>query len=336
MPLSSPSPRAAIVGISGPRLTSDETALLEALSPVGVILFARNVVDPVQVLALTTDLRRILPAQAVIMVDQEGGRVARLRPPLWAAHPAAAAIGLLYDRDHAAGLRAAWLQGVLIGAQCAAAGFDVVCAPVLDVRVAGASEVVGDRAFGTDAEAVAALGGAMIDGMLAAGVQPVAKHAPGHGRGMVDSHLGLPEVDSVSAADLLPFQRNACVPWLMTAHMRYRQQDAAKPATLSAAIITEMIRGRIAFEGVLVSDDLAMGALTGEPDARAIAALAAGCDVALYCPGDAPGTQAVLAACPPLTVIAVHRIAAARALAAARHLALDPAAMETERARLLA
>ncbi len=336
MPLSEPGPRAAIVGVSGPRLTADETALLEAMPPAGVILFGRNVADPAQVLALTTDLRRILPAQAAILVDQEGGRVARLRPPGWTAHPVAGAIGALYDRDRAAGLRAAWLQGALIGSQCAAAGFDVVCAPVLDVRAPGASEVVGDRAFGTDAQAVAALGGAMIEGMLAAGVQPVAKHAPGHGRGMVDSHLALPEVESVDAADLLPFQRNAGVPWLMTAHMRYRQQDPANPATLSAAIIAEVIRGRIAFAGVLVSDDLAMGALTGEPDARAAAALAAGCDVALYCPGDARGTRAVLAACPALSAIAVHRIATARALAAARHLALDPAAMETERALLLA
>ncbi len=327
-----PTVSAAIIGIAGPDLAADEAALLRACNPAGVILFRRNVVDGAQLRALTTALRAALPAGAVVMVDQEGGRVARLRPPHFGAHPPAGAIGALYGRDRARGLRAAWLTGALIGVECAAHGLDAVCAPVLDLRLEGASDVIGDRAFAAEPAVVARLGRAMAAGLLAAGVQPVGKHAPGHGRARVDSHRALPEVDTNDVeADLLPFAGNADLPWMMTAHIRYRAWDAARPATLSPVVIGEIIRGRMGFRGVLVSDDLAMAALTGTPAARACAALAAGCDVALYCPGAAAGNAAVLQAVPAVTAAAAGRLVAARALALRRRLALDPAALRTER-----
>ena len=326
---------AAIVGVSGPALLPAEAALLRAQAPAGVILFARNVVEPVQLQALTAELRRILPDGAVLMVDQEGGRVARLRPPHWRLHPPAARIGEVFLAHTASGLRAAWLTGALIGLDCAASGLNVVCAPVLDLRLPGASDVVGDRSFGCDPHAVARLGGAMAQGLLAAGVQPVIKHLPGHGRALLDSHLALPEVADIDADDLIPFVANADLPWAMTAHVLYRGQDAVQPATLSSAIIGGVIRDRIGFDGLLCSDDLAMNALRGLPAERAQAALAAGCDLALYCPGDAAGNAGVLDACPPPTAAALRRLHSAAALAQSRAIALDAAQLAAERDMLL-
>ncbi len=329
-----PQTRAAIVGIAGPALTPGEAALFRAHPPAGIILFRRNIQDQAQLRLLTAALRAVLPRDAVLMLDQEGGRVARLRPPHWAAHPPCGAIGAL---PPARALRAAWLQGAVIGHQCAQAGFDTVCAPVLDRRLPGASDVIGDRAFAESPELVARLARAMAAGLLAAGVQPVGKHAPGHGRASVDSHLALPTVTANDLdADLLPFAANPDLPWLMTAHILYPAWDPTRPATLSPAIIQQLIRGRIAFQGVLVSDDLAMHALEGPPEARATAALEAGCDLALYCPGDPEGTQAVLSAVPPLTQATTARLAAARATAAQRAIPLDAPALAAERAALLA
>jgi beta-N-acetylhexosaminidase len=323
--------------VSGPVLSEDEAALLRALPPAGAILFRRNVVDPAQFAALTTALHRALPRGAPILVDQEGGRVARLRPPHWRAHPPAGVIGELHARDAAGGLRAAWLTGALIGLDCASAGIDVACAPVLDLRLPGTHDVIGDRAYAADPASVAALGGAMAAGLLAAGVQPAGKHAPGHGRARVDSHLAPPVVDDADLeADLVPFVANADLPWMLTAHIRYTTLDPERPATLSPSIIEDIIRGRIGFAGVLATDDLAMRALSGTPAARAVAALGAGCDVALYCPGDAAGTRAVLSACPPLTDAAQRRLQAARARAAAGRTELDSDTLAAERDRLLA
>ena len=236
-----------------------------------------------------------------------------------------------------AGLRAAWLTGALIGLDCAAAGFDVVAAPVLDLAIPGAHAVIGDRALAEEPLAVARLGRAFAAGLLAAGVQPVGKHAPGHGRARVDSHFALPRVEANDLdADLLPFALNADLPWAMSAHIVYPAWDAALPATLSPTVIETIIRGRIGFEGVLVTDDLAMKALAGVPADLARQALAAGCDVALYCSGDFAPTAELLARCPPLTAAATARLASARALAARRRLALDGAALAAERDRLLA
>lgn len=283
-----------------------------------------------------TQLRAVLPPTAVLMVDQEGGRVARLRPPQWTAHPPAGDIGALFGIDPRAGLRAAWLTGALIGAECREAGFDVACAPVLDRRMPGAAAVIGDRSYGEDPATVVRLARAMAAGLLAAGVQPVGKHAPGHGRALVDSHLALPVVEANDLdADLLAFAASTDLPWMMTAHILFPAWDDERPATLSPYIIRDVIRGRLGFGGVLVSDDLAMQALDGDPASRAAACLAAGCDVALYCPGDAEGTAAVLRTVPGLTDAAIARLAAAAALAQTRRLALDPAALRAERSTTL-
>lgn len=324
------------MGIAGPVLSPAETALFETHPPAGVILFGRNVVDPGQLRVLTAALHAVLP-EADLMVDQEGGRVARLRPPHWHGHPPAAALGALFAARPAAGLRAAWVTGALIGWDCRQAGFSVVAAPVLDLAVPGAHDVVGDRAFGGDPVDVARLGRAMANGLLAAGMVPVGKHAPGHGRVRVDSHLSLPQVDHTDlSADFQPFALNVDLPWLMTAHIVYNAIDAAAPATLSAMVIRDVIRGQIGFAGVLVSDDLAMKALSGSPADLATQALAAGCDVAVYCSGDLPLTRALLQTCPTLTPDALARLAAGRALARTCRMDLDAVALAHERSGLLA
>lgn len=328
--------KAAIVGIAGPTLTATEAVLFRAHPPAGVILFARNVETPAQLAALTHALRQACPPGAALMIDQEGGRVARLRPPHWRAHPPAAAIGTLFAANPRAGLRAAWLTGALIGLQCQSAGFDLVAAPVLDVPVAGAHDVIGDRAFALDPRTVARLGSAAAAGLMAGGVIPIGKHAPGHGRARVDSHLALPRVDANDLDnDLLPFATNAHLPWLMTAHIVYAAFDPISPATLSAPLINQVIRGRLGFRGVLVTDDLAMRALSAEPATRATQALAAGCDLALYCPGDPDGTRAVLEACPDITPDTQARMATARAMVRQRRLPLMAEHLAAERDRLL-
>ncbi len=329
--------RAAIVGLAGPTLGTEEAALLRQHRPAGVILFARNVRDPLQLAVLIKSVRDVLPAHGVVTVDQEGGRVARLRPPCWRTHPAAARLGELFKYDQLAGERATWLTGALIGLECADAGFDVVCAPVLDLQVPGAHQVVGDRAYSTEPSVVARLGRAMADGLLASGVQPVAKHAPGHGRAAVDSHLDLPRVETGQdlTDDMRPFALCAGLPWMMTAHILYAGLDADCPATLSATVIRQAIRGRIGFQGVLVSDDLAMNALTGSPGERAAHAVAAGCDLALHCSGVLSDTLDVLQSCPDITDAALARLATARGMAAAARQFLDGATLADERNALL-
>jgi len=300
-----------------------------------VILFSRNVVDPTQLRALTAAIRAALPPDAVIAVDQEGGRVARLRPPHWRAHPPAAAIGAL---SREAGLRAAWLTGALIGADCAEAGISLVCAPVLDLRVPGASDVIGDRAYASNPAAVAALGAAMAEGLLAAGVQPVAKHAPGHGRALLDSHHALPSIPAAASLDpdTAPFAACTWLPWMMTAHLLYLGLDPDRPGTLSPLVIEHVIRGRIGFGGVLVSDDLAMRALSGTPGALAAAAIQAGCDLALHCTGVLDESTDVLRSVPHLPPRSLARMRAGAARAAASRISLHPGALAAERDRLLA
>ncbi len=323
--------RAAIVGVSGLGLGADEAALLRAMGPAGVILFGRNVAEPAQVRGLIASLREVLPDGAVVAVDQEGGRVARLRPPGWRAHPAAGVIGA---SEHAE--RAAWLTGALIGLDCVEAGFDLVCAPVLDLRVGGASGAVGDRSFGSDPGLVARLGGAVVAGLSAAGAMAVGKHAPGHGRALVDSHFELPVVAAAVSleGDIAAFAGCVGLAWLMTAHLLYLGVDAARPGTLSARVIGEVIRGRIGFGGVLVSDDLAMKALTGSPDALAGACVAAGCDVALHCTGVLAESAAVLRGVPFVSDAGLERMAAARGMV--RPQMLDGDGLAAERERLFA
>lgn len=326
-----------MLGIAGPALSAKEAALFRALPPAGVILFARNVADPVQLTHLTEALREVLPPGAVLMVDQEGGRVARLKPPHWRAHPPSAAIGAVYRRDREAGRRAAWLQGALIGLECRTAGFDVVAAPVLDRRIPAAHEVIGDRAFAENPEAVGELGAAMAEGLLATGVLPVMKHLPGHGRAEADSHRELPRVTTADLDDdFRPFAMNRGLPWAMTAHILYTALDAARPATLSPVVIGRVIRERIGFSGVLISDDLAMGALAGVPDGRAAAAIAAGCDLALFCSGEFAANEAVLRRVPDVSAETAARMHVGAERARAERRELDAAALAAEREKLLA
>ena len=326
MPIDPPV-KPVIAGIAGASLRPDEAALFRHFPPAGIILFARNIETPVQLGRLMEQLRRVLPRDAVRMVDQEGGRVARLRPPHWRAHPPGAALKTV---------RRAWLTGVLIGLDCARAGFNCAAAPVLDLSIPGAHDVIGDRALGTDPEDIARLGRAFAAGLMAAGIQPVGKHAPGHGRAEADSHLALPVVMGNDLdADILPFARNADLPWLMTAHIVYPTLDPDRPATLSPTIIRGIIRGRIGFQGVLVTDDLAMKALEGAPADLACEALAAGCDIALYCSGDFALTEALLAQAPHITDITRARLTWAREKAQGRRIDLNEEALARERDRAL-
>ncbi len=327
--------KAAIVGIAGPTLLPDEAALFRAFPPAGAILFGRNVASPRQMAILMADLRRVLPPDAVYMVDQEGGRVARLRPPHWHSLPPARHLGHLFERSPRAALRAAWLTGAIVGVDCRAAGFTATAAPVLDLSVPGAHDVIGDRALAESPTAVARLARAVAAGIATAGIQAVGKHAPGHGRARVDSHLSLPRVEANDLdADLLPFARNADLPWMMTAHIVYPTFDPILPATLSERVVGQIIRGRMGFEGVLVTDDLAMKALSGTPADLAQQALVAGCDIALYCSGEYAPTEALLRACPDVSEATSRRLQTARAWAARQYVPLDPAALVAERDRL--
>ena len=302
--------RAAILGLSGPRLTAAEAALWRLFPPLGAILFARNIQNPEHLRALTNDIRDVLGAAAPILIDQEGGRVARLNPPHWEAFPAAAQ----FEAQPEVAQRA---SAYLLGAMCRAAGLDVVCAPVLDLRLPGAHQVIGDRAFSSAPEEVTRLGAACIAGLHAAGCIPVIKHIPGHGRALADSHHELPRVAvDVEALDedIAPFRALAgSGAWAMTAHVLYEAWDDRLPATISPVVIQNVIRGEIGFDGLLITDDLAMGALAGMANDLAEAALSAGCDVVLHCSGQLEDTAALLADCPVLSDDALRRLALADA-----------------------
>ncbi len=281
-------PRAVIFGCAGLRLEPAEYDFFRASNPLGFILFARNCDSPGQLSRLVADLRSAVDRpDAPILIDQEGGRVIRMGAPHWRRPPAAGAIGALAERDRAVGCRAAWLNARLIAADLCHVGIDVCCLPVLDMHLARASSVVGDRAFSADIESVAELGRAAAEGLLAGGVLPVIKHIPGHGRATSDSHHALPKVDAsvreLESSDFLPFRALNDMPIGLTAHVCYQALDADLPGTLSAKVIAAAIRGSIAFDGLLLSDDLSMQALSGTLGERAEAALAAGCDVALHC-----------------------------------------------------
>lgn len=329
--------KAAIIGLAGPELTREERALLVHAPPAGIILFARNIGGPRALAALIGDLREVAGPDLLLLVDQEGGRVARLRPPAWRAHPAAGAIGAVWRRDPARGQRLAFVTGALIGLDCAGAGFDVACAPVLDLGRAETTAAIGDRAFGADPAQVAVLGMALADGLLAAGIQPVGKHAPGHGWARADSHAELPRVPRGCdlAPDVAVFSACNQLPWLMTAHVLYEAIDPACPATLSPTVIGGIIRDLIGFGGVVVSDDLAMGALAGPAGARAAGALAAGCDLALHCSGELAENREVLQSVPDLSAETRARLRAARLRVAEARMRLDGPALAAEQDALL-
>jgi beta-N-acetylhexosaminidase len=274
-----------ITGLSGPALLDAERAFLEDAQPLGLILFARNIETPEQVAALVEDCRAILGPKCWVLIDQEGGRVARLRPPHWHERPAASRLGALPLNLAEEG---AYLAARLMAHDLYELGINVDCHPVLDIPAPGGHAVIGDRAFGTDADTVTRLGDAACQGLLDGGVLPVIKHIPGHGRAPADSHERLPVVDAAPeelAGDFAPFAALSTAPIAMTAHVVYSAYDQENPATLSSSVIREVIRGRIGFEGVLLSDDLTMNALSGGMAARAEAAFQAGCDVVLHCNG---------------------------------------------------
>lgn len=334
-------PRAAIVGIVGPVLEAAEHELLLALPPAGVILFQRNCADRRQLRALTASLRALAPDRALpIFIDQEGGRVMRLRPPHWRSLPAAGDIGRLAAADGAAGQEAARLLGRLIAHDLREVGIDIACAPVLDVAAAGMTEAIGSRAFAADPHLVAALATAFAEGLLAGGVAPMIKHLPGHGRAVVDSHLELPVVDASLAVlrrtDFVPALGLAGLPFAMTAHVVYPALDPVRPATTSPTVIARIIRGELGVQGLLLSDDLAMQALSGEPADRAMAALDAGCDLALFCPGRLDQSRAVLQAVPPLAASLQARLEGTMAALAARQVEpFDAAGAEARLSELM-
>ena len=281
------SPRACILGCQGQRITAEERAFFRDVKPWGFILFARNVASVDQTRALTDELREATGDEAtLVFVDQEGGRVQRLKPPLARLRPPAARFGELYARDPDAGLEATFLNHRLMAAELSAAGIDADCVPCLDLRHPETHAVIGDRAFGEDASTVAALGRAALDGMLAGGVAPVIKHMPGHGRATADSHLETPRVSTpvevLEATDFEPFRALADAPMGMTGHITFPQIDPEASATQSRHVIQTIIRGWIGFDGLLMTDDLSMKALGGDHAARTRGAIQAGCDVALY------------------------------------------------------
>jgi beta-N-acetylhexosaminidase len=334
-----PPRRAAVVGVAGTRLDARERDLFQDQRPLGFILFARNCDHPAQLRALVGELRvAIDDPDALVLIDQEGGRVARLRPPHWPARPAAGSLGRLALIDQAAGDEAAHLHARLIAADLTPLGITVDCAPVLDLALPGHTAAIGDRALAADPTLVARLGQAMIDGFLAGGVLPVIKHLPGHGRAQSDSHLELPVVEASAAtlrtSDWLPFQACREAPLAMTGHLLFPALDALRPATLSATIIAEVVRGEIGFDGALFSDDLSMGALHGTLGERAVGALEAGCDIALHCNGDFAEMALVLAAAGPLEGLALARVERARARRQPPS-PFDPAAGEARLAELL-
>ncbi len=310
-------PLAVIFGLAGTALGEAERRFFADVRPLGFILFARNCESPEQVRALVRALRETVEREtAPVLIDQEGGRVARLGPPHWRKAPAAGRFGALARRAPEAAEEAARLNARLLAAELLDLGITVDCAPVLDVRARDGHDVIGDRAFSDDPEIVARLGRAAVDGFLAGGVAPAIKHMPGHGRARADSHHALPVVDAPLEAlrrcDFAPFRALADAPWGMTAHVAYAALDPL-PATVSARVIDAVIRGEIGFDGVLVSDDLAMEALSGALGARAAAALAAGCDVVLHCSGALDAMREIAAAARPLDEAALERLAAAEA-----------------------
>ncbi|MGE0210455.1 MAG: beta-N-acetylhexosaminidase [Parvibaculaceae bacterium] len=312
---------AFICGCRGPELTGAEIEFLRSAKPWGFILFKRNCETPEQIRTLTDAFRAAVGRRdAPVLIDQEGGRVQRLGPPLWRRYPPAAAFGRLHAAEPLRALRAAWLVTRLLAEDLRKAGITVDCLPVLDIPQPGSHDIIGDRAYATDVAVASLLARSAMQGLLAGGVLPVIKHIPGHGRATADSHLSLPVVGATRSeleqTDFPPFAALSDAPMAMTAHVVYTAIDPDAPATLSKALIESVIRRDIGFNGLLMSDDLSMQALSGSLGERTKGALAAGCDVALHCNGNLDEMREVAAAAGPLRGAALAR--ARRALKALR------------------
>jgi beta-N-acetylhexosaminidase len=315
--------RAFIAGCSGLTVTDDEIVFFRAAEPWGFILFKRNIESPGQVRTLTQALRETVGREnAPILIDQEGGRVQRMGPPHWPVYPPGRAYGRIAGDDPLFRREIARLGARLMAHDLRESGINVDCAPVLDVPVEGAHDVIGDRAYARDPETVAVLGRAAAEGLIAGGVLPVIKHVPGHGRAGADSHHALPVVhasrEDLERQDFMPFRHLADMPLAMTAHVVYTALDPDRPATTSPRVVQDVIRDHMRYDGLLVSDDLSMNALAGSLAERAAAAFAAGCDVALHCNGRLDEMDAVASETPELAGEAKRRTEAA--LARTRHI----------------
>ena len=309
--------QAAFYGLAGLALSDDERSFFRDSEPAGFILFRRNCEKPEQLLRLTDSLRELSGRDDVpILIDQEGGRVARMRPPQWPAFPAAEKFAKLYRLAPSSAIEAARANARALALMLQSAGINVNALPLLDVRQEGASDIIGDRALGSEPMQVAALGRAVLDGMASAAVVGIIKHMPGHGRALVDSHKELPVVSASAQEleiDLEPFERLSSAPMGMTAHVVYSAWDPDRPSSMSPVVIRDIIRERIGFDGLLMSDDLGMEALKGDFASRAAGVVAAGCDVALHCSGKMDEMLAVSSAVPALSAQGHDRLARAMA-----------------------
>jgi beta-N-acetylhexosaminidase len=329
-----------IFGLSGLTLTPDERDFFRDAEPLGYILFKRNCVDRAQMLALTDSLRELTGrADVPILIDQEGGRVARMQPPEWPAFPAAEAFDRLYDVAPISAIEAVRANAHALGLMLAEVGLNVDCLPLLDVRRPETSNIIGDRSLGSEPMRVAALGRAVIEGLRRAGVVGVVKHMPGHGRALVDSHHELPRVsvaESELEIDIAPFASLKDAPMGMTCHVVFEAWDAANPATLSPKVIGDVVRGRIGFNGLLFTDDIDMKALSGTPGDKAALALAAGCDVVLDCWARMDEMIEVIGAIPDASPECLARLERAMATVAGGPEAGDAAELIAKRDELLA
>lgn len=293
----------AFFGLKGLRLSAEEKDFFNSVQPAGYILFARNIETPEQIRALTSELKELSGSSHLpILIDQEGGRVTRLRPPHWTAHPPSEVYGQIFAKNEAKAKQAVFLTGKIIAAELLNLGVNVDCLPVLDIPISDADPIIGDRAYALNAKDVSVIGRWAAQSLLDHGVIPVIKHIPGHGRALVDSHLSLPIVDTsleeLRQSDFIPFEVLNDMPMAMTAHVVYSALDQNHCATLSKTVIQNIIRKEIGFGGLLMSDDLSMKALKGAFGDRALHALNAGCDIILHCNGDMAEMQAVASALP--------------------------------------
>jgi beta-N-acetylhexosaminidase len=332
--------QAAIYGLEGLELAAEERAFFLDADAAGFILFKRNCETQEQLLRLTDSLRDLTGRDDVpILIDQEGGRVARMKPPEWPAFPAAERFADLYRVAPSSAIEAARSNARALGLMLRSVGVNVNALPLLDVRQEGATDIIGDRALGSEPMQVAALGRAVLDGMASAGVVGIVKHMPGHGRALVDSHKELPVVTASADeldTDIEPFERLSSAAMGMTAHVVYTAWDKERPASLSPVVIHDIIRERIGFDGWLMSDDLGMEALQGDFGSRAAGVIAAGCDVALHCSGKMDEMVAVAGAVPAMSARGEERLARAMAGTRLELDQLDFAAQIAKRDQLLA